>query len=168
MNAVFLLICLTGLPDGTLIFNEHSSTLVELKTKSPITHVAIIFNENDISYVYEATFPKVKRVSLDEYIKKVKIRKLEGRIRIQVWAAKPNFPYKREEIRAMKGYADSQLEKKYSVKSYDGLPTDGLHCGEYVVNSLVLSSRYTSSNSGRTSPKTLWTLPGYDKKLKIQ
>jgi len=164
---VIAVLSVSALPDGSLIFSEHSSVVVEKATNSPITHVAIAFNESGTTYVYQATLPRVKKTTLDEYFDHIKKLKRRGWIRIKVWVAQPNKPYTKEEIAAMKSYADSQLGEKYSVKSYTGKQSNGIHCSEYVTKSLTFSNRYTASSPGSVSPKSLWKLPGYNWRLKI-
>ena len=55
------------LPDGTLIFLENVSSVVELTTRGEIGHVAMVFRDGNAAWVYEATPGKVRRLRMDEY-----------------------------------------------------------------------------------------------------
>ena len=54
-------------PEGTLLFLENCSSVVEWSTRGEIAHVAIVISEGNAVYIYEATPAKVRRVTLDEY-----------------------------------------------------------------------------------------------------
>src|SRR4051812_23825116 len=56
------------LPDGTLLFLENCSSVVERTTHGEIAHVAMVFGDDGHRWVYEATPAKVRRVRLDDYL----------------------------------------------------------------------------------------------------
>jgi hypothetical protein len=43
------------LPDGTLLFLENCSSVVERATHGQIAHVAIVLADDDRQFIYEAT-----------------------------------------------------------------------------------------------------------------
>src|SRR5689334_17157060 len=56
------------LSDGTLLFLENCSSVVERSTHGEIAHVALVFGDDGQRWVYEATPAKVRRVKLDDYL----------------------------------------------------------------------------------------------------
>src|SRR6478672_5813896 len=56
------------LPDGTLLFLENCSSVVERTTHGEIAHVAIVLREEQQPWIYEATPAKVRRVKMDDYL----------------------------------------------------------------------------------------------------
>lgn len=161
---MLLLILLMGIPgmpdevpDGTIVIKEHSKRIVERVTKSSITHVGIIFNENGVIYVYEAIPPVVHRVPVDEYFKELaKLKKSKPQLEFII--AEPKDLFSETEIRSMKSLADAQLGRKYSVKSYTRGNPDfvGVHCSQYVCDILTRSRRFWSQNSAVVTPDSLW------------
>ena len=107
-------------PDCTLIFviNGPYSKLIEKKTGSNISHVAIIFD----NYVYEAVRGSgVSKIKVGDYKRKdcVYIR--------------PNSPISSLLIIRMKKYADSQLGRPYTTRNFvRDRELIGVHCAEYV------------------------------------
>lgn len=95
------------IPSGSLIFAENSNFIVEQFTQSDITHVAIVAKENDETYVFEATKPKVRKVLLSEYLKKTKAK---------LYVSVPNQKIDNERL---VNYLNSQLNKKYSIENYN-------------------------------------------------
>jgi hypothetical protein len=55
------------LEDGTLIFLENCSCIVERSTHGSVGHVAIIINEGSEPWLYEAIPGKVRHLKADEY-----------------------------------------------------------------------------------------------------
>ena len=93
--ALLFLIALNVTPeDGSLLFIENGNRIVQNHTDSTITHVAIIFKNDDDFWVYEAVQPKVRKIKLADYyleIEKINTRKKEKR-KLKVWISNPNDP----------------------------------------------------------------------------
>ena len=143
-------------PDGTVIALEHSKIIVEVATKNPITHTAIILNEDGKPFVYEATPPVVRKLSYEKYINEL-IRRKELRPNLKLWIAVPKKPYKSKEIRGMKNYAESELGSEYSIKGYTkDIVTEQLHCSQFVTNILSKTDKFWSGNPGKVTPQSLW------------
>src|SRR5438093_7258137 len=76
LKAALVLILLTAAPrvraaelaDGTLLFLENCSSVVERSTHGEIAHVAMVFGDAGQRWVYEATPAKVRRVKLEDYL----------------------------------------------------------------------------------------------------
>lgn len=142
---IALVFCiLSAIPDGSILFTENGSVVVANRTNSSLTHAAIVLD----NYVYEARIPKVNKIPLEKYLKSSKYK---------IIIAKPRTPYSREELKIMKDFAESQLGREYSVRSFTkGYPSKSLHCSEYVSEILIQSKRYESTNPSRVTPGSLW------------
>jgi hypothetical protein len=153
-NAVELL-------DGTLLFLENCSSVVERSTHGDIAHVALVFGEASERWVYEATPAKVRRVKLDDYLldlaRSNQRRKASDEIR--VFALVPKPAYTAEETVKMRAFLDGQLGRRYSVKNYvRGKPYDGIHCAELTAGTLNASGRYAYSECHNINPQALYEL----------
>lgn len=149
-----------GFPDGTLLFLENASSAVELTTRGQIGHVALVFNDRDVAWVYEATPAKVRRVTLDEY--KGELARLNrGRDeenQIRTWILRPAIAYQADEAARMRAFVDEQLGRRYSVKNYvRGQPYDGIHCAELASSTLNQSGRYAFERCHKIHPQALYT-----------
>ena len=71
MNAWFLLVSLATaaepLEDGTLLFLENCSSVVQRSTNSSVGHVAILMHEESQPWIYEAIPGGVRRLKADDY-----------------------------------------------------------------------------------------------------
>ena len=149
------------LPDGTLLFLENCSSVVERATHGEIAHVAIVFCENGRQWVYEATPAKVRRVRLDDYL--IDLARSNQRRKeadeIRAFALQPQPEYTPDEVAKMRAYLDSQLGRRYSVKNYvRGKPYDGIHCAELTASTLNASGRCAYSDCHKINPKALYEL----------
>jgi hypothetical protein len=106
MNIILLLsLFISPYPDGTLIFiiNGPYSKLIEKKTGSNISHVAIIFD----GFVYEAVRGSgVSKINSADYR------------RSDCVYIRPNSPISSLLIIRMKRYADSQLGRPYTTRNF--------------------------------------------------
>ena len=138
-----LIIFLSSISDGSIIFKENGSIIVKNITHSSLTHTAIVFGE----YVYESKFPRVRKTTIKEYLTNNK----------NIIIISPKRPYSKSEIKKMRDFAESQLDKNYSVKSYTrNVPVKGMHCSEYVSEILIKSGRYQSEKPWGVTPGSLW------------
>lgn len=149
------------LADGTLLFLENCSSVVERATHGEIAHVALVFRDGDERCVYEATPAKVRRVTLDDYL--LELSKLNDRRRdsdiIRARVLRPTPAYTTEETAAMKKFLDEQIGRRYSVKNYvRGKPYDGIHCAELTGRTLNASGRYALEDCHKINPKALYEL----------
>src|SRR5438552_2622047 len=133
------------LSDGTLLFLENCSSVVERATHGEIAHVAMVFGDDGERWVYEATPAKVRRVKLDDYLADLarSNQRRKGDDEIRALALQPWPEYTPEEAVKMRAYLDTQLGRRYSVKNYvRGKPYDGIHCAELTASTLNASGRY--------------------------
>src|SRR5690606_18782057 len=129
--------------DGSLLFLENSNRFVELFTGDGVTHVAVVLHDGGTPYVYEATPGEVRRVPLKAYYAELG-RINQGRDndrKIRAWLAQPAEPLSAREVAAMRGYLNSQIGRRYSVKGYVRGSSDGIHCAEYAAQALVKASQ---------------------------
>ncbi len=165
MNAWFLLVSLTisaePLEDGTLLFLENCSSVVQRATHGSVGHVAIVMNEEKEAWVYEAIPGKVRRLKVDDYYAELACLnsgKNEER-RIRTFALRPERPYTSAECQAMRNYLDEQIDRRYSVKGYvRGKEGAGVHCAELASHTLNESGRYQWANCHSIHPTKLQEL----------
>jgi hypothetical protein len=148
------------LADGTLLFLENASSVVEYATRGKIGHVALVFADGQDAYVYEATPGDVRRVQLAEYfteLARINQRRDEDE-QVRVLALRPKQPYSAEEAARMRKYLDSQVGRRYSVRNYvRSRPADGIHCAELASTALNQSQRHAFEDCHHIHPQSLYT-----------
>jgi hypothetical protein len=144
--------------DGSLLFLENSNRFVELYTGEGVTHVAVVLSEGNAAYVYEATPGEVRRIALDDYYAELgRLNQTRSANRkIRVWLAQPFEPYSEDDVVKMRTWLDSQLGRRYSVKSYVRGRSDGIHCAEYASQMLCKTSRLALERCQNESPGSLF------------
>jgi hypothetical protein len=148
-------------PDGTLLFLENCSSVVERSTHGEIAHVALVFGDGGQRWVYEATPAKVRRVKLEDYLIDLarSNERRKANDQIGVLALRPEPEYTSDEGAKMRAFLDGQLGRRYSVKNYvRGKPYDGIHCAELTASTLNVSGRYGYSDCHKINPKALYEL----------
>lgn len=160
---------ITAIPeDGSLLFIENGNKTVQKVTDSNLTHVAIIFKENEKFYVYEAVPPKVRKIELDEYYKEIeKLNKRHKNNQRKVWFAYPNKPFSDAEKEKMIDFLNLQIGRKYSVSSYLNAESNKkIHCGELVEETLNQAGYNVSKKPYIDAPIDVWnnTKKIYDKR----
>jgi hypothetical protein len=149
------------LPDGTLLFLENCSSVVERATHGETAHVALVFADQSQRFVYEATPAKVRRLKLDDYLLELarSNQRRKERDQIGVLALRPRPEYTSDEAARMRAFLDSQIGRRYSVKNYvRGTPYDGIHCAELTASTLNASGRYAYTECHKINPQELYTL----------
>jgi len=169
--------------DGTLIFLENCSSIVERATHGQIGHAALVFRDGEECCVYEATPSKVRRVTWTEYnaeLARINQRKDESE-RIKVWLLRPRTTYSEAEVAKMRDYLNAQIGRRYSVRNYvrgkpdevhstqvgpvelqvavetDAKAAGGIHCAELASTTLNQSGRYAFENCHKINPQALYT-----------
>jgi len=147
------------LPDGTLLFLENCSSVVERSTRGEIGHVALVFQDGGERYVFEATPAKVRRVTLAAYNEELaqqNQRKADDD-QVRAIAVAPKLAYSSNETARMRAYLDGQLGRRYSVKNYvRGRAYDGIHCAELASSTLNASGRYAFADCHKINPQALY------------
>jgi hypothetical protein len=139
--------------EGTILLLEDSNLVVSTVTDSRITHVAMIFNDDDRPQVYEATPGQVRRVPLPDYLTEI-ARQNERRAQpIRVYVSRPVKRFTDEQAEEMRAHVRRELGRRYSVKSYvRDRAADGLHCSEFAARTLNRSARYAFRDCHRITP----------------
>jgi hypothetical protein len=148
------------LPDGSLIFLENCNSVVEYSTKGKIGHVALVFNDADTCWVYEATPGEVRRVKLnDYYVELARInRRRDDDDQMRVWALQPTPAYSDAEAAAMREVLAGHLGRRYSLRNYVRTkPGDGIHCAELASTVLNASPRFVFENNAKIHPAALYS-----------
>lgn len=165
MNAWFLLVSLATaaepLEDGTLLFLENCSSVVQRSTNSSVGHVAILMHEESQPWVYEAIPGGVRRLKADDYyaeLSRLNARKNEEK-QIRAFALRPEKPFTAAERQAMRQYLEEQIGRRYSVKNYvRGEEGRGIHCSELASQAMNASGRYQWEHCYSINPSHLQEL----------
>jgi hypothetical protein len=172
------LLLLTVLPsaepleDGSLLFLENCSSVVQRATHGSVGHVAVVMNEQGGAFVYEAIPGGVRKLKLDDYyaeLARLNARKNEEK-QIKAYLVRPYKPFSETEREAMRHYLDEQIGRRYSVKSYvRGQEGAGVHCAELASHTLNESGRYQWEYCQSISPSELEELvdPSYHDRIVI-
>ena len=147
------------LDDGSLIFLENCSSVVEYSTKGKIGHVAIVVNDAGDCFVYEAAPGEVRRVAIDDYyaeLVRINQRRDEDD-QMRVWLLRPTPAYSPVEVAAMRQALDEQRGRRYSVRNYvRRKPGDGIHCAELTSLALNATGRFALENGAKIHPSALY------------
>lgn len=142
--------------DGSVLFWDSGILVrpIYRNTGSTLTHAAIILYVGDEPWVYEAVPPRVRRVPLNTYRKKMKEK--EARLREFSWfIMQPQPAYTASELLAMKKHADLELGRQYMMRGWwRGHIVRGIFCSQLVADIIEQSGRITSDNI-KESPGSL-------------
>lgn len=161
------------LEDGTLIFLENCSSIVERSTHGSVGHVAIVINEGSEPWLYEAIPGKVRHLKADDYfaeLSRLNARKDEDK-HIRAFALRPEKPFTAAERQAMQHYLEEQVGRRYSVQGYvRGKDGAGIHCAELASHTLNESGRYHWEHCYSISPSKLQEIvdPTYQEPVAVQ
>jgi len=150
--------------DGTLFVIKNGNRTVQLVTKSPYTHMAVIFKEDGKYYVYESAYKKgVRKVRLNDYMNLVKAEADERCL--SMYVMQPKIRWTPSQRKKMLDYLHSQLGRRYSVRSYiKGRPMKGIHCSELIANMFSkagIELNIDKSNPRITPADMVRVLPGW-------
>lgn len=141
--------------DGSVLFWQDGRLVRPIKrqTGSTITHAAILLN----GYIYEAVPPRVRKMPLNQYIEKMKVKKQKPGMQRRgfTWfIMQPKVPYTLIEIQSMTRYAESQIGRPYSLRGWNKRETRGVFCSQLASNILEKGNRIKSDRF-RESPGSL-------------
>ena len=156
MYAMILLAMLNSIPDGSLLFVEGGNDLVMSHTNSPYSHTAVIFNEDGKPYVYEAVRPVVRKISVEDYFKLIEKLNIEQNKSMKLWIRYPK-DLTAENAAKMKEYSESQLGRKYRIRSYiRGEPQEkSIHCGELTTRTMIAGGMDVKDNPCDRTPRDI-------------
>jgi len=153
--------------DGTIIFLENSQPVVEWKTDSSLSHVALIFNLDGQPYVYEAVRPVVRKIPLRNWIEE-KRHELQRIPDLKVWTCHPSQPYTPQQVQAMLQYLNAQIGRDYAVTSFVTGPRHTIHCCELASNAFNAAGLNYSTQPWRMTPVDIWRKTGPKYSLVLQ
>jgi hypothetical protein len=144
--------------DGTVLVLENSNRIVELYTRSEVTHVALILRHGGQPWVYEATPDVVRRTSLASYYRELSEfncgRRAANQLRVRLYQPAP--AYTDQQVAGMRSYLEGELGRRYSVKGLvRDRPAAGVHCAELVTGALRRTGRQQFGPAHSLSPSVL-------------
>jgi hypothetical protein len=135
---------------GTLLFSQGDCLAIKVFSGSSHTHVGAVVVEDGLPVVYDAMNGSgVRRQSLAEYVRFLTPS--------DVQVLQPARPMTAAESAAFVRHLHGQLGRPYRIKHYTtGKRTDGLHCAEYLTDSLIAAGWFTAKEPARVSPGSLY------------
>jgi hypothetical protein len=134
---------------GTLIFSQGDCLAVKVFTQSPYTHVGVVVCDGDSRWVYDAmNGPGVRKTPLEDYLRFL--------VPSDVHLLHPRLAFTETDQSALRKHLDSQLGRPYRIRHHvTGQRCDGVHCAEYVMDSLMAAQRMSAAEPPRVSPGSL-------------
>ena len=132
-----------GFEDGTLIFLENSSNIVERYTDSSYSHVAIIMSDKGgKQWLYNAEQPRVKRYKIVDYFAEIGRMNEGTKSKVLTSIVRPRRAYTEAEKVKMRAYLEKQVGRTYSIRGYlRDIPGSGIHCSEIVAAAIEATGR---------------------------
>ena len=148
------------LRDGSVIFLRGGLLVKPIfhHTDSTLTHAAIILYHGRDPWVYEATLPYVRRMPLIDYTRHLEEMSHEHfqQKRKMSWFILQPTSYNKNQLAAMKVYAESQLGRPYMLRGWwKGHEVRGIFCSQYVGDIIEKSGRIESAHF-HESPGSLY------------
>lgn len=134
---------------GTLLFSEGDCLAVKVFTGSPYTHVAAVVEDDGEAWVYDSqNGVGVRKLTLAEYLAATRPDELH--------VLRPAEPFSDAEAKRFRSHLEQELGRPYSVKHHlTGRRCDGLHCAEYMTDSLAAAGLVKARRPPRVSPASL-------------
>ena len=174
MNTLILLATLvtaaSPVETGSLIFLQNADKVVDTYTGTEIDHVAMVVQVDGKPWVYEATPPKVRRLTLPDYCKELAELNATRKAPVRIWLMRPNESFTKKQSASMKSYLDSQIGRRYSIRGYvRDKEGDGIHCAEFTANMLTRTEKMRFTECYNENPSTLLkkVQPLYETKSEI-
>jgi hypothetical protein len=132
---------------GTLLFSEGDCLAVKAFTASPYTHVACVVVEDGEAWVYDSQNGiGVRKLPLAAYVAATRPDELHV---LQPAARLPDAA-------AFRAHLDGEIGRPYSVAHHlTGTRCHGVHCAEYVTDSLTAAGLIRAKRPPRVSPASL-------------
>ncbi len=151
-SLLLMLLCVIPPSDGSVIFISNGFLVrpIYKHTGSTIVHTAIILYDDGKPFVYEATWPRVRKMPLDQYYDLLAKHKQKNS-RYSWEIVQPQQAYSQTELVKIKQYAISQLGRPYMLRGYwKGREVKGIFCSQYVGNSIGTTNRIKSKDFKET------------------
>lgn len=144
------------LRDGSVLFWDHGPLEgpIYRRTNSTLTHAAVILYVGDEPWLYEATWPCVRRIPLSAYVLEMEMKR-ERRPVFSWFIMQPRERYTEAQLLAMKRHADSQLGRRYMMRGWwKNREVRGIMCSQFAADVLEKSGCIISAHY-RESPGSL-------------
>lgn len=134
---------------GTLLFSDGDCLAVKVFTGSPYTHVAGVVVEDGAAWVYDSqNGVGVRKLPLTDYLAVTRPDELH--------VLQPTDAFNDERSAQFRKHLEAQLGRPYAVKHHlTGDRCDGLHCAEYMTDSLIAADLIEAERPPRVSPASL-------------
>ena len=134
---------------GTLIFSQGDCLAVRMFTLSAYTHVAAVVVEDGKPYVYDSmNGVGVRKQPLEKYCR------CECPNTMHVY--EPATPFNKHRRELFIEHLKSELGRPYGVKHHlTGHRAKGIHCAEYVMDSLAACRLMKAEHPSKVSPDSL-------------
>ena len=134
--------------DGTLLFLENSSNIVECYTDSSYSHVAVILSdEHGEKWLYNAEPPRVRKYRLVDYFKEIGRMNEGTKSKVITSILCPKEPYTEEQVGKLRHFLEDQVGRGYSIKGYlrkvEGV---GIHCSQMCAGAVEATGRQSFSS----------------------
>lgn len=134
---------------GTLLVSEGDCLAVKIFTGSPYTHVAGVVVEEGRAFVYDSqNGVGVRKQTLENYLASTRPDELR--------LLQPTDEFSEHRSQEFRRYLESQLGRPYAVRHHlTGERCEGVHCAEYMTDSLMAADLVTAERPARVSPASL-------------
>lgn len=134
---------------GTLIFSRGDCLAVKVFSGGPFTHVAAVVMQDGKAIVYDSmNGVGVRKQGLEEFI--------ESQNPDVIHVAHPVKSFSDEDCREFVAHLEGELGRPYAVAHHlTGERVEGLHCAEYVTDSLIACNLIHADLPSRVSPASL-------------
>lgn len=135
---------------GSLLFSQGDCLAIKVFSGSRYTHVGAVVIDNGRPFVYDSMNGSgVRKQSLEDYVRFL--------VPSDVQVLHPARPMTAVEAHLFAQHLEGQLGRPYRIKHYTtGKRADGLHCGEYITDALMIAGWFTAQEPPRVSPGSLY------------
>lgn len=140
----------TELQDGSLIMHQGDCLAVKVFTASPFTHVGMAIHDDEVGWlIYDsANGSGVRKSALTEYLHECAPN--------CITVLHPNQRYEAEQLAILRLALEEQIGRPYGIRHHvTGSRAKGVHCAEYMTDTLIAVDLITAEKPSRVSPKSL-------------
>lgn len=140
----------TKLQDGSLIMHQGDCLAVKVFTASPYTHVGMAIHDEEAGWlIYDsANGSGVRKSTLSDYLNECAPNCIS--------VLNPRQEYDAEQMEMIRLALEEQLGRPYGIKHHvTGSRAKGVHCAEYVTDTLMAVDLITAEKPPRVSPNSL-------------
>lgn len=138
------------LQDGSLIMHQGDCLAVKVFTTSPYTHVGMVLHDEDAGWlIYDAANGSgVRKSTLSDYLNECAPN--------CITVLNPQHQYNDEQLAIIRLALEEQIGRPYGIKHHvTGSRANGVHCAEYMTDTLMAADLITAQKPSRVSPYSL-------------